>query len=79
MSLSSYVTAIEAAALDLDAQADRHEERRRADVEWHLEVARRVAVAALRVVRDEARNEWERLGYASAALETIAGHRRAAA
>jgi hypothetical protein len=63
----------------LDAQADRHEERRRADVEWHLEVARRVAVAALRVVRDEARNEWERLGYASAALETIAGHRRAAA
>jgi hypothetical protein len=79
MNLGGYVTAIEAAALDLDAQADRAEERRRADVEWHLEIARWVAADALRVVRDEARNEWERLGYASAAVETIAGHRRAAA
>ena len=79
MILSGYVSSLEAAALDLDAQADRYEERRRADAAWHLEVAREVARAALRVVGDEGRNEWERIGYAASALETIAGHRTAAA
>jgi hypothetical protein len=68
-----------AAALDLDAQADGYEERRQADLAWHLDVARELARTALAIVRDESRNEDERLGWAASALETIAGHRTAAA
>ena len=79
MSLSRYISSLEAAALDLDAQADLVEERRQADAAWHLAVAREMARTALAVVRDQSRNEWERLGWAASALETIAGHRTAAA
>jgi hypothetical protein len=79
MTLSNYVTSLEAAVLDLDAQADLYEERRRADLDWHLTIARQVAARALAVVRDEAADPHYRIGYALSALETIAGHRKAAA
>ena len=79
MTLGACVDSLEAAVLDLDAQADLAEERRRADAAWRLDVARGVARAALQVVHDEARDQWERIGYATSALETIAGHRAAAA
>ena len=79
MELSGYVGVLERTSLDLECQADLYEERRQADLAWHLYVAREIARTALAVVRDERRNEWERLGYATSALETIAGHRTAAA
>ncbi len=79
MMLGSYVTAIEAAVLDLDAQADLYESRRRVDLEWHLAVARETARRALAVVQDDRRDPFVRIGYAASALETISGHRKAAA
>ena len=74
MTLSAYVSSLEG-MLDLDVQADLAEERRRvdlADLAFQREQALWLAAQALPVVTDESLDADYRLGYARAALESIA-------
>lgn len=71
MSLGSYISTLET-VLDLDVQADLAEERRQADLAFQREQALWVAANALPIVTDASLDTDYRLGYALAALESIA-------